>query len=769
MPIGALSAKELMEHGTRGTNEQRAGSPRRARDRVERRQVVITVRDQSCAQQVCVCISVLLRHLAVPPKLLLLDLLLASYLVLRAGDERGTVLRLGGGKVSLHLMQSCWCAVNPFYYREEHPVTALVQCRSIRDARQLLMQIPHFGELALAHVFSYIAAIDKGLQRLSWSQQKLPDAQLPLASNARAWLALRRAGRELTKSPGWLEEEARRWVQTMQAIMPKTVTCRRHSDGVEVEWKPQITRSLCQANSCKSLQVLQTCLSGNAGKRRTQKRRGHAAIVAPQALGPEAQAAYLWAAWHWMHDDNQACDLQIAQKILAMSPKATESPAAEGEASPARSVAKLQELMNRMARLEGQSAGQAEELARLARQQLRCEATTESLEVKLVTTGEALRTLGSSDSTRQLRAEIEALRRGFVQEGQERDDQAFGDLFEHRRLVTDRLATTDRELRRLAESLELQRLAPPPPSMPTAQLQALWDEVSRLTERSQRLEAEVKQGLDAHAVCQSLPVNGAARKAALEAVAKLEAAAKALSQSCANSIAAETAPRFARIEDSVLRKGIKMSLPRSSQSAQLAPEVQAEAPRTSVKELRQAIEIQELRKKLSTAEEETLALRRRLRAAELEAQQSEALVTRLRQDLRHYEGFLSSRPKKFEEITFAPPSRPVTRDGRRPATPSSTPSAKPPRGLSSDELEALAVQEKRRSVQLQMARNARSAARLAAQRSQESSTEDPGTPSSARGSPSASQAGRSSSRSGSPKRTELPRPSPSPCRRYRLF
>ena len=26
MPIGALSAKELMEHGTRGTNEQRAGS-----------------------------------------------------------------------------------------------------------------------------------------------------------------------------------------------------------------------------------------------------------------------------------------------------------------------------------------------------------------------------------------------------------------------------------------------------------------------------------------------------------------------------------------------------------------------------------------------------------------------------------------------------------------------------------------------------------------------------------------------------------------------
>ena len=329
--------------------------------------------------------------LAVPPKLLLLDLLLASYLVLRAGDERGTVLRLGGGKVSLHLMQSCWCAVNPFYYREvggnnvflssalpqpapsakdgnpfrgdpfadalraywsnphaglsveamflavvfilstrskillqffvahpdadltdlsilpklydlalqhgpqlgdggtvhaaatslgnlidsillpywrqpqEHPVTALVQCRSIRDARQLLMQIPHFGELALAHVFSYIAAIDKGLQRLSWSQQKLPDAQLPLASNARAWLALRRAGRELTKSPGWLEEEARHWVQTLQAIMPKTVTCRRHSDGVEVEWKPQITRSLCQANSCKSLQVLQTWLSGTLG------------------------------------------------------------------------------------------------------------------------------------------------------------------------------------------------------------------------------------------------------------------------------------------------------------------------------------------------------------------------------------------------------------------------------------------------------------------------------------------------------------------------
>ena len=124
---------------------------------------------------------------------------------------------------------------------------------------------PPFWELALAHVFSYIAAIDKGLQRLSWSQQKLPDAQLPLASNARAWLALRRAGRELTKSPGWLEEEARHWVQTLQAIMPKTVTCRRHSDGVEVEWKPQITRSLCQANSCKSLQVLQTWLSGTLG------------------------------------------------------------------------------------------------------------------------------------------------------------------------------------------------------------------------------------------------------------------------------------------------------------------------------------------------------------------------------------------------------------------------------------------------------------------------------------------------------------------------
>ena len=28
----------------------------------------------------------------------------------------------------------------------------------------------------------------------------------------------------------------------------------------------------------------------NAGKPRTQKRRGHAAIVAPQTLGPEAQA-----------------------------------------------------------------------------------------------------------------------------------------------------------------------------------------------------------------------------------------------------------------------------------------------------------------------------------------------------------------------------------------------------------------------------------------------------------------------------------------------
>ena len=101
MPSRALSANELMEHGTRATTVQHN-----------------TVRDQSCAQQVCVCISVLLRHLAVPPKLLLLDLLLASYLVLRAGDERGTVLRLGGGKVSLHLMQSCWCAVNPLYYRE---------------------------------------------------------------------------------------------------------------------------------------------------------------------------------------------------------------------------------------------------------------------------------------------------------------------------------------------------------------------------------------------------------------------------------------------------------------------------------------------------------------------------------------------------------------------------------------------------------------------------------------------------------------------------
>ena len=29
-------------------------------------------------------------------------------------------------------------------------------------------------------------------------------------------------GRALTKGPGWLEEEARHWVQTMQAIMPKT-------------------------------------------------------------------------------------------------------------------------------------------------------------------------------------------------------------------------------------------------------------------------------------------------------------------------------------------------------------------------------------------------------------------------------------------------------------------------------------------------------------------------------------------------------------------
>ncbi|OLP76712.1 hypothetical protein AK812_SmicGene43316 [Symbiodinium microadriaticum] len=62
-----------------------------------------------------------------------------------------------------------------------------------------------------------------------------------------------------------VEEEARNWVQTMQAMMPKTVTYRRHSDGVEVEWKPQITRSFCQANSCKSLQVLQTLLGGMLG------------------------------------------------------------------------------------------------------------------------------------------------------------------------------------------------------------------------------------------------------------------------------------------------------------------------------------------------------------------------------------------------------------------------------------------------------------------------------------------------------------------------
>ena len=46
MPSRALSANELMEHGTRGTTVQHN-----------------TVRDQSCAQQVCVCISVLLRHL----------------------------------------------------------------------------------------------------------------------------------------------------------------------------------------------------------------------------------------------------------------------------------------------------------------------------------------------------------------------------------------------------------------------------------------------------------------------------------------------------------------------------------------------------------------------------------------------------------------------------------------------------------------------------------------------------------------------------------
>ena len=137
--------------------------------------------------------------------------------------------------------------------------------------------------------------MDKGLQRLSWSQQKLPDAQLPLAANARAWLALRRAGRELTKSPGWLEEEARNWAQTMQAMMPKTVTYRRHSDGVEVEWKPQITRSLCQANSCKSLQVLQTWLSGMCwettdGKApRTCCHRGAANAGARSASGRKAK------------------------------------------------------------------------------------------------------------------------------------------------------------------------------------------------------------------------------------------------------------------------------------------------------------------------------------------------------------------------------------------------------------------------------------------------------------------------------------------------
>ena len=170
------------------------------------------------------------------------------------------------------------------YWRQpqEHPVTALIQCRSIGDAREPLMQIPILGSW---HWRTFLVTLPPWIRACS----DCP-GRSTLAANARAWLALCRAGRELTKSPGWFEEEARNWVQTMQAMMPKTVTYRRHSDGMEVEWKPQITRSLCQANSCKSFQVLQTWLSGMLGKPRAQKRRGHAAIVAPQTLGPEAQA-----------------------------------------------------------------------------------------------------------------------------------------------------------------------------------------------------------------------------------------------------------------------------------------------------------------------------------------------------------------------------------------------------------------------------------------------------------------------------------------------
>ncbi|CAE7380740.1 unnamed protein product [Symbiodinium natans] len=199
----------------------------------------------------------------------------------------------------------------------------------------------------------------------------------------------------------------------------------------------------------------------------------------------------------------QQCDLLVAQRILSLSPKAPASPTAEAfaaEDSPTHSLAKIQEFNNRLEQLEGTCRGQQEELQRLLRQQLRCEATTGSLEVKMSAADDILRTLRRPDSGNQLRTEMEALRRGFVQEGQERDDQIAAmraDFFEHRRVVSERMASAERELRRLGEAVE-RRPAPPPPTSaaPTAQLQALWDEISRLTGRAERLEADAKMHLD---------------------------------------------------------------------------------------------------------------------------------------------------------------------------------------------------------------------------------------------------------------------------------
>ncbi|CAE7354938.1 unnamed protein product [Symbiodinium sp. CCMP2592] len=117
MPSHPLSAVQLLRNGAHPAGVGGLESSSRA-ERALRVLATVKYRDPQsadCAANCCAALGVLLRHLDLPRGICVLDILLVAYLVLRSADERAELATLEGGRLSLAVLRSIWCAENPFY------------------------------------------------------------------------------------------------------------------------------------------------------------------------------------------------------------------------------------------------------------------------------------------------------------------------------------------------------------------------------------------------------------------------------------------------------------------------------------------------------------------------------------------------------------------------------------------------------------------------------------------------------------------------------